>query len=846
MSRPARDFSWHLLALAIVVAGLGVLAPLTWWHARRQRAPAVGARRETIVRSNLPLAKPPARSSRTPDQSIAEPQVATLRPPVADQINLDPSITETPALPSGPSLEQGQALLGDPRGELRLSATTAKIIQPELPNPTDLGPLRQPAEPPSIAPEATSPESFPATKAWPYPSGLIEQLNILAATTPPAALWAEQAKLELERLVAVETLADPAATAPLLNLKALAEQAKTLAPSLDGDQARSKLLRAGYAIVRRLVIWDQVHTLAARDANAFAPIVDRDIWIHALEEVDALLQATGAAANWRKYLLIDRARDQFDSSACSPADQRQLARDMLHRMHSTQLSQAQEEFLKTPCFAALVPQLEARAADSLDLLGLLSAIEHYEHDDRSAHARDLAAQFDALRWSPDDEVHDLSETLNAYYRNANVRVALSAELINRLIPQQNPQVQPVEESILGAWVSGKSQTNTKIKIALIPDAYRWHVGLEAQGEVATNTSSSKGPAVFFQDGWSLFRARKRLTVDRRGIRLFSAEAEASVNSTLNDFETTFDGIPLLGDIARNIARNQYDESQPAARVEAEGRIIVQATSRLDEAVAKQLEKGKNNFQAKLIAPLAQLNLEPTAVALETTSDRLIARYRVAAREQVSAHTPRPQAPGDSILSVQIHESGLNNVLEKLHLASRRVELRDLYKEMSGRFLNNEKVQIPEDLPEDVYITFADEDPVRLDCQDGRVRLTIRLRELAQGTRNRWTNFTVRGYYGPAADQLDANLEREGIIELIGDKGNIGIGDQIALRGIFARVLSRNRKIHVINKQIAEAKELRDQQVTQFVIHDGWIGVAVGPKAPGRQAAMYPRPEIRGE
>jgi hypothetical protein len=69
------------------------------------------------------------------------------------------------------------------------------------------------------------------------------------------------------------------------------------------------------------------------------------------------LQATGAAANWRKYLLIDRARDDFDSSACSPTDQRRLARDILHRLHSTQLSHDQEKFLKTPPFVALGEQL---------------------------------------------------------------------------------------------------------------------------------------------------------------------------------------------------------------------------------------------------------------------------------------------------------------------------------------------------------------------------------------------------------------------------------------------------------------------------------------------------------
>jgi len=126
-----------------------------------------------------------------------------------------------------------------------------------------------------------------------------------------------------------------------------------------------------------------------------------------------------------------------------------------------------------------------------------------------------------------------------------------------------------------------------------------------------------------------------------------------------------------------------------------------------------------------------------------------------------------------------------------------------------------------------------------------VRLTIRLRELVQeGTRNRWVNFTVRAYYAPAANQLDANLYRDGIIELIGEGRPLPIGQRVLLSGIFNRVLSRNRQIHVVNKQIAESPQLQDQQVTQFVIHDGWIGVALGPKAPGREAAMHPRGEIQ--
>jgi hypothetical protein len=249
----------------------------------------------------------------------------------------------------------------------------------------------------------------------------------------------------------------------------------------------------------------------------------------------------------------------------------------------------------------------------------------------------------------------------------------------------------------------------------------------------------------------------------------------------------------------------------------------------------------------MLSPLRELGLEPTAVDMETTRERLIARYRLAARDEISAHTPRPQAPSDSMLSVQIHESALNNVLESLDLSGCRVELTELYQEMARRFGATRNIEVPEDLPENVYVTFADEDPVRVDCQDGRVQLSIRLKELMQsGTRNRWSNFTVLAYYYPTADQLDANLRREGIIELIGDNRTLPIGQRVALNAIFTKVLSKSRELRIINRQISSSPQLRDQQVTQFVIHDGWIGVAVGRQTPGRQAAMTPRPEIRQE
>ena len=773
------------------------------------RAPAT----EAAPAEAVPAAEQPAEPAAPPRKTLADveapAQEAPTGPLVAEQIDLDPSLIETPALPPA-------------RASINDDDAVGSSLQPSLlPASSALEGEAAPLEP---AAETLS------TGPWALAKSLVEQLQTVAASQPTASDWALGAVAKLEALAKLPTLDDPQAAEILNGLAADAEQGKELARNYPENEDRTRLLRAGYAIVRRHAIWSVVHQLAVTPPE-IPEVGDFAVWNRNLTEVNRLFPAQGAAS-WRKYLLIDEALQKIGATDVSVDEQRKLVLLMLDRIHSTQLAEDQSYYLENqPAVQQLVTQMKLLADEPADLAGLVLAIEKFEHDGLASESAALADAYQDIRFSNDERVRQLAETVNAFYRNANVRVALSATLINRLLPQEQQMQEPVYDQIQGAYVQGASNTSTRLRLVLLPDRLRWRMGLEARGEVASSTASSKGPATFYQDGLSTYRARKMLTVDRKGIRIFSAEAQADANNSLTDFETNFDGIPLVSNLVRSIARSQYDAAAPLAKMEVEHKIVGRATSKLDEEVAAKLEKAKLDFQTKLLSPLQKLELDPTAVDMETTEERLIARYRLAGRHQVSAHTPRPQAPGDSLLSVQVHDSALNNVLEQLKLHGRKVDLIDLFKEVTARF-NQEVVPVPEDLPEDVMVTFADTDPVQVDCIDGRLRLTIRLKELSHG-KSKWTNFTVRGYYVPTSDQLDANLARDGVIELIG--GKLRFGDQVALRGIFSRVLSRNRKLSLVNKQLAESPELRDLQVTQFVLHDGWIGVALGPKLPERQA-----------
>jgi hypothetical protein len=178
---------------------------------------------------------------------------------------------------------------------------------------------------------------------------------------------------------------------------------------------------------------------------------------------------------------------------------------------------------------------------------------------------------------------------------------------------------------------------------------------------------------------------------------------------------------------------------------------------------------------------------------------------------------------------------LNNVLDQLQLAGCTFTPAELYRHLSQR-LSAPSLVAPGDLPTDVTIKFAPADPVRFRCENGTVQVTLVIDELNQGSHH-WHDFQITATYNPQLDRLHARLVRQGAIELGGEtyKGQ----PELALRGIFAKVLPRERPLDLIPPFVSNNPEFADLSVTQCVVEDGWIGLAIGPtrnSPPAKSAA----------
>ncbi len=727
------------------------------------------------------------------------PSVAEIAPPVATRIEYDPVVTLEPEI----SLVMEPALTPSTSGQL-----------PPMLGQRDLLPHAQPAFSRALATRAPA-----LDRPWPYPISLVVALQAME-TYPATANWAREVQVGIDLLFAADGLNSPGTLAALERLELLSDDARNVAPTCRLPEEQVLLARTSFGLTRRLIVWRQVQRLTAQAQWVTTHSATSDArMMQAIAEVEQLLATD---RSWQDYLLLQRLHGALVVSTST--ERGELARRILGRLEAPELTAAQRKLLASPAVLELAKALEPWAAEQVNLPQLVDALEQLEVGQSSQAAHIVAASYQRLRWNEAGTSKELADHLDTFYRNANVRVAISGELLNRLLPEQNAVEEDVNDHVLGARVFGRSQTSSRLRVVLLPDGRRLKLGLEAEGEVDSSTSATKGPATFYSQGNSRFHARKLLSLDRQGLRVWRSQADVETDSELTDLETDFDALPFVGLLARAVAQQQHDENYTAANYEIRGKVAAKAEHRFDSEVHRQIEVAEREFVDKLYSPLARLQLEPTAVDLRTTNDHLIARYRVAAKHQVAAFTPRPQAPAESMLNIQLHQSTINNVLEQLKLDGRRTDLDTLYRDLSRVFGQELTPEMPEDLPEKVTIEFAEQDAVRCYLDAGRVVVVVKLVELSQGRNHKWKNFTVQADYVPDVNSLDAKLVRGGSLELIGERLNFR--DQIALRGIFNKVFSKNRDFNLVSEQIAKNPKLQDLKINQFVIQDGWIGLSV--------------------
>jgi hypothetical protein len=389
---------------------------------------------------------------------------------------------------------------------------------------------------------------------------------------------------------------------------------------------------------------------------------------------------------------------------------------------------------------------------------------------------------------------------------------------------------PVRDRIVGTPVRGQSITNSESAVHLQPDAERWHVNLESDGTVDSDTIADGGQVKVHSLGSTSFSAQKSIVVEQDGVQLGQSSADAHNSSRLVGVHSDFDWMPIVNDVIRSRAIDEYRKKRPRAQAEVECKVASRVEQQLDDRAGDAVNKVRTQMREQVTGPLESAGVELTAIELSTTAQRVIARLRVAGQEQLAGHTPRPRAPADSLASVQVHESALANAAVSLGLDGKRFtapELQTLMREKFSR--TNEPAETA--VEADTEFEFAEKDAVRFRVADQRLELVLSLREVDH-ERNPVRNFRVHAFYVPVINGLEAEFVRDGAL---GIEGRIRTGERARMHGVFSEVLSEERKLPIVRLNDPDDERLAGLMVTQLVLEDGWIGLAIGPGYADRTA-----------
>lgn len=645
------------------------------------------------------------------------------------------------------------------------------------------------------------------------------QLETLAEI-PATRDWAQEVQRLITLLLEEPAVSSSGSAAILMQLEGKVQELDQIAANIHqqfvgmpvADSLSSQLRRLRYDLAKRTTIWRTIQKLPAAQEKP-NPLKLASNQRLALDYLDP---------DWRRYLQIEQLEDEFSSLNPDAAGQKKAARLTLARMVSPSLSNAQRNYVNEIVPASVVTRLKQAAAGEVNQYKLLKAIEWNEQNPSGVATNYINDQFQNLMWSPEPERQDAAAQLQAHYRNANVRLAVSQDMLNRMIPDSPAVNSPVREQVLGADVRGYSQIRNRLSVKLVDDPSRIALQLQTLGEVDSDTVAKRSGFEVRNEGMANFQAFKKLTLDRMG--RFSSDrpvASAQARQRLIGMRSKLDPFPVVNWIARRLAEKKVAQQSPEANMLLEQKIKRSAIEQLQEGVESQVAQMKAYLNVNVWEPLTSMDLNPEALQLATNQQRIVMRYRLAGLDQMASDSPRPADSNYDYLSLQFHQSLLNNLIERIEIESQSFTPASLLQHLS-EVIGFKPENTPSDSKHEAKFVFANYDAIRVDFVEGKVRIELNLKSLRVGKGKTWRNITVSSTYVPQVSGSQIQLAQEGMIGVKGKK--FRIGDQIAVRAIFKLVLPGSYQFDTIPSQLTARLNGYALVIDSLNIADGWVGL----------------------
>jgi hypothetical protein len=193
---------------------------------------------------------------------------------------------------------------------------------------------------------------------------------------------------------------------------------------------------------------------------------------------------------------------------------------------------------------------------------------------------------------------------------------------------------------------------------------------------------------------------------------------------------------------------------------------------------------------------------------------------------MAANTARPRPEQHCLTSPQIHESALNNIINRSEFAG-KVLNNDEMAESLNRVFQTSFIVDDGKKRSKAEFEFAPFDPIRIDFEESRIQISVNLKSFRIGNGKRWQNLNLKVLYDPTIEdgfRVKMSQSDEGL-RIKGKRLNVG--DQLAIGVICEVLFPKQFEVALMPARLGQQLSVSNLQATQFVVSNGWLGISVG-------------------
>jgi len=314
----------------------------------------------------------------------------------------------------------------------------------------------------------------------------------------------------------------------------------------------------------------------------------------------------------------------------------------------------------------------------------------------------------------------------------NLHVVAAEGLLNRFVARSRVEPGEVDDFILGAKVDGQQWTTTQLSLDLRPGAERAHAAFILDGHVQSQTTGRTEQGAVHSVGRQQFHAVKDVFFD--GTQLSTRHAAVHVRAENQNVgaSTPLDGT-LLESLGSRIALRVAERNRPQAEEYARNRVVQRVYPSFDQEVDEQLADANDRLEEHVRNPLRKAKLLPSVQLVRSSETHLHYAGRFVIAEDQILIAPAVPLVGPHGLTMYLHESLLNGMLDRLNLQGRKTTdraLRELGMQLRTAIGGRTDERDADDRPEpamklETEIEFDSTQPLAVRFLGNRMELELR-------------------------------------------------------------------------------------------------------------------------